>query len=151
MGIDATTLCSFGGRVWLENWGRAQLLLDPRTRLFAVPLLRRAAPVSITVTLNNTLLAQPASRCQRFSRLAKYVGVHTVTRRTYYSVTLITVNFFYFFFSWIKHFITTLIPSCYWVNPMKAVFVVLVFWGNLHPGLCWTFIINVQRRNQMVK
>lgn len=136
MEVNATAQCSFGEKCGLKTPLCSAFTLPDNQLLccnaaLKCPRLCRATPFSTTVTLTNALLTQPASLCQRFSQLAKYVGVHTVTRRTYYSVTLITVIYIYifFFFLWIKIFIATLIPSCYWVNPVKTVFVVLVFWG----------------------
>lgn len=140
MEVNATAQCSFGEECGLKTPLCSAFTL-PDNQLLCCnaalkrPRLWRAAPCSTTVTLTNALLTQPASLCQRFSRLAKYVGVHTVTRRTYYSVTLITVIYI-FFFSVNQNFYCYIDSELLLGKPSENNVCCTCVLGYLHPGLC---------------
>lgn len=85
--------------------------------------------------------------------LKKDFGAHTVTGGTASSVTLITfvpllrlfVNQRWF---WL-FFITTLIPKCYWMNPVETLLVVLVVLSRCFSprGLCWPLLLVCKEKN----
>lgn len=108
-------------------------------------------------TLSDGAWTLRLSSSRSVSLLGKYFWAHVLTGGTHSSVTHVTSAFFVLVFLWIRFSfwllfsfcITTLIPICYWVNPMETQFVVfVVFWRCLLPtGLNWTLLLVWDRKS----